>query len=315
MPTANSAAPAQPIQRSMSRYRRLVLQALGVAIGLALLAPAQAALPQSANAAASSACNGWDSTSRPPDRIRVLRVRTGRIVSVEFRKYVITVMGKEWPSYLPQAVVEAGAVAVKQYAWYHSLNPRRTNDGRCFDVRDSTGDQLYKPELARIGSDHYRAVDTTWGVHLIKDGRFFMTGYRRGNKGPCGSDATGWKLFARTATRCANNGKSYREILRIYYGPRLDIVSNGGGGGSVAASSTDTSSASSSSSSASTVSSTSSAGQVAPADTQPTPVTAPVEAPAETVVAVTESQLQTISTDAWRDLFHDVWTPSCDPRF
>ena len=73
MPTANSAAPTQPIQRSMSRYRRLVLQALGVAVGLALLAPAQAALPQSANAAASPACNGWDSTSRPPKFVEALR--------------------------------------------------------------------------------------------------------------------------------------------------------------------------------------------------------------------------------------------------
>ena len=92
-------------------------------------------------------------------------------------------MGKEWPSYLPQPVVEAGAVAVKQYAWFHAMSPRRTNDGRCFDVRDSTGDQLYKPGKARIRSDHYRAADTTWGVHLIKDGRLFMTGYRRGDKG------------------------------------------------------------------------------------------------------------------------------------
>ena len=238
MPTANSAVLAQPIQRSMSRYRRLVLHALGVVVGLALLVPAQAALPQSANAAASPACNGWDSTSRPPDRIRVLRVRTGRIESVDFRKYVVTVMGKEWPSYLPHAVVEAGAVAVKQYAWFHAMSPRRTSDGRCFDVRDSTGDQLYKPAKARIRSDHHRAADTTWGVHLIKDGRLFMTGYRRGNKGACGSDATGWKLYARSATRCANNGKSYQQILRIYYGPGLNIVSGGGGGGSVATSST-----------------------------------------------------------------------------
>ena len=51
-----------------------------------------------------------------------------------------------------------------------------------------------------------------------------MTGYRRGNKGACGSDATGWKLFARSATRCANQGEDYREILRIYYGPGLTIA-------------------------------------------------------------------------------------------
>ena len=139
-----------------------------------------------------------------------------------------------------------------------------------------------------------------------------MTGYRRGSKGACGSDATGWKLFARTATRCANNGKSYRDILRIYYGPGLNIVSGGGGGGSVAASSTETSSSTSSSSSGA-----SSAGQVAPAESQPatTPNTSSPTTAETFVAGVTESQLRTITAAAWRDLFVDVWTPSSDAGF
>jgi len=285
VPTANSAVPAQPMQRTTSRYRRLVLHALGVVVGLALLVPAAAAAPQSVNAASSPACSGWNSTSRPPDRIRVLRVRTGRIESVPIRKYVVTVMGKEWPSYLPQAVVEAGAVAVKQYAWYHSMSPRRTPNGRCFDVRDSTGDQLYKPEKARIRSDHHSALERTWGVHLIKNGKLFMTGYRRGNKANCGRDATGWKLFARSATRCANSGKGYLEILRIYYGPGLNIV-GGGGGGSSAISSTDAPSASS----AGALSASSGAGTRRAADVSD--------------VAVTWPQLELVSAAAWRDLFN-----------
>ena len=72
-------------------------------------------------AGSASDCSSHVSLTRPPDSIRVLKVRSGRIVVVPFRKYVVTVMGKEWPSYLPQAVVEAGAVAVKQYAWYHMI--------------------------------------------------------------------------------------------------------------------------------------------------------------------------------------------------
>ena len=303
----------------MSRYRRLVLKALGVLVGLALLVPAQAVAPQSVAASASPACNGWGSTSRPPDRIRVLRVRTGRIESVPFRKYVVTVMGKEWPSYLPQAVVEAGAVAVKQYAWFHAMNPRRTNNGRCFDVRDSTGDQLYKPSKALVRPDHHRAADTTWGVRLTKNGRFFMTGYRTGSKGACGSDANGRRLYARTAIRCANNGKGYRDILRIYYGPGLNIVSGGGGGGSVVAGSTDTSAASSSSSSTSPASSAlsgssaSNAGHATPAATRVPPAdTRPAATPTTSsrtggglAGGVTESQLQTITAAAWRHLFVD----------
>ena len=121
-----------------------------------------------------------------------------------FKKYVITVMGKEWPSYLPQAVIDAGAVVVKQYAWFHVLgNGRVSSQGQCYDVTDGVGDQLYKPNRARVRQDHYTAVDATWGVRLVKNGTLFMTGYRTGNKGACGHDATGWKLYARSATRCA----------------------------------------------------------------------------------------------------------------
>ncbi len=231
MPSANPAVQAQPTITMRAPGRRFALHAVGVLIGLALLVPAATiAAPSVVGRASPNNCAGWNSTTRPPDRIRVLRVKSGRIDSVPFKEYVTTVLGKEWPGYLPLAVVEAGAVAVKQYAWFHALgNGRRTSDGRCFDVRDSTGDQLYKPGKARVRMDHHRAVEATWAVTLFKDGRLFMTGYRRGNKGNCGRDATGWKLYARSATRCANRGYDFRRILRTYYGPNLRINESGSG--------------------------------------------------------------------------------------
>ena len=64
-----------------------------------------------------------------------------------------------------------------------------------------------------------------------------MTGYRRGDKVKCGRDATGYKLFARSATQCAYSGHDWRQILRTYYGPGLDIV--GGGGTSSTSTTTD----------------------------------------------------------------------------
>ena len=181
-----------------------------------------------AAASASPTCSSHASFTRPPSSIRVLRVHSGRIQTVNFRKYVVTVMGKEWPSYLPQQVIEAGAVAVKQYAWYHAVFSSRSHGGRCYDVKDSTGDQLYKPGRSRIRADHYRALDKTWNVTLRKDGRFFMTGYRRGEKVRCGKDRTGYKLYARSAIQCARKGYGYQQILRTYYGPRLDLVGGGG---------------------------------------------------------------------------------------
>jgi hypothetical protein len=231
VPTAKSAAGGQPTPISSLSARaqpahRLRNAWLGLALSAATFLPGGLLLAPAVHASASpdGACRRWTSTTNPPDYIYVYRNQSRRIQKVAFKKYVITVMGKEWPAYLPHAVVEAGAVAVKQYAWFHVLQgPRHTRDGRCYDVRDGTSDQLYKPNRARVRSDHYAAVEKTWKIVLTKNDRLFMTGYRRGHKHRCGHDRTGWKLFARSATRCANAGKQYLRILRIYYGPNLIV--------------------------------------------------------------------------------------------
>jgi hypothetical protein len=227
VPTANSAVGVKPIIRKSAVRRRLHQTVMAASLSVAVLLPAGLLAASGVAAHVSSGgndCSRWTSTTKPPDYIRVYRNKSGRIDRVPFRRYVVTVLGKEWPGYLPVPVIEAGAVATKQYAWYHVLRgPRRTHDGRCFDVRDGIQDQLYKPNRARVRQDHHRAVDATWDVSLIKNGKLFMTGYRRGYKGRCGRDANGWKLYARTATRCAYGGKDFLQILRIYYGPDLTI--------------------------------------------------------------------------------------------
>ena len=223
MPTATSAASTLPRKQ---RFTLIAAAALGLATALSLgLGSVDAPF---AAASTARSCSSHASFSRPPKSIRVLRVHSGRIQTVPFRKYIVTVMGKEWPSYLPQPVIEAGAVAVKQYAWYHAIFSSRASRGRCFDVKDSTADQLYKPGHSRVRADHYNALDKTWNVTLRKDGRFFMTGYRRGEKVRCGKDRTGYKLYARSAIQCARKGYGYQQILRTYYGPRLNLVGGGG---------------------------------------------------------------------------------------
>lgn len=226
MPSANSAAGVKPIITAPAVRRRLRTTVLAAGLSLSMLLPAGlfVASTVAARMPGGGDCSPWTSTTRPPEYIRVYRNKSGRIDRVPFRRYLVVVLGKEWPGYLPHALIEAGAVAAKQYAWYHSLQgPRRLKDGRCFDVRDGIQDQLYRPGKSRVRQDHYDAVDATWEVTLIKRDRFFMTGYRRGYKGRCGRDANGWKLFARTGTRCAYSGKNFLEILRIYYGPDLVI--------------------------------------------------------------------------------------------
>jgi hypothetical protein len=230
VPTALPAAHARPKTNFDTRAtggKRRRGRILALTLALPVAASFMMAGPVSVAARTGPSCSSHASFNNPPRTIRVLRVRRQRIDVVDFRKYVVTVMGKEWPSYLPDPVIEAGAVAVKQYAWYHAIYSNRAWNGRCFDVRDNTGDQLYNPKRARVRQPHYNAVAATWDTTLRKDSRFFMTGYRRGDKVRCGRDATGYKLFARSAIQCAYNGKNWREILRIYYGPRLTMVENG----------------------------------------------------------------------------------------
>ena len=131
-----------------------------------------------------AACGtSWDSRSVPPDRIRVGLVGRDKVEVVDFKRYVAVVMAKEWPSYLPRAAREAGATAVKQYAWYYALEGNHrsgyvTADGDCYDVKNTTVDQLYMPDAVNVDDRIREAVDATWGLSLRKNGQFFLTGYR-----------------------------------------------------------------------------------------------------------------------------------------
>ena len=240
MPTAQPAATSTPQPTNTDtppvpqRQRRLRTIILGAALGASFVLPiGTLQAPAVAAVESGNGCTSWASTTRPPTYIRVLRRKNGRVERVPFKKYVVTVMGKEWPSYLPQSVIEAGAVAVKQFGWYHARGrTARSARGQCYDVTDGVGDQLYKPERARVRPAHYAAASKTWNVRLLKHGQLFMTGYRRGSVGPCGRDRNGWKLYALSAKRCARNGYSYLRILRLYYGPSLQVLNGGGGSAS-----------------------------------------------------------------------------------
>jgi hypothetical protein len=176
-------------------------------------------------AAAASSCTGWKSTIVPPETIRVGRT-DGTVATVAFRHYVGVVVAKEWPSWMPVAALKAGTTAVKQYGWWYTLAGHHrasyvTADGKCFDVLETTTDQLYKPEQVSVTSKIWRAVDATMGLSVRKDGKFFMTGYRAGTSEVCASDVDGTKLFANSVMACAEKGWSRARIQATYYAPNL----------------------------------------------------------------------------------------------
>ena len=171
-----------------------------------------------------AACTGWSSTTTPPSTIRVLRSATGKVATVDFESYVKVVMPAEWPSAWPMESLRAGAIAIKQYAWYYAIHYRGgTGTGGCYDVSDNANDQVYSPEKQTPAATHIQAVESTWAESITKNGSFILTGYRSGNDVSCGADADGSHLYQKSARRCALDGKTGEEILRVYFDPGFAI--------------------------------------------------------------------------------------------
>ena len=102
---------ARPAPRTQHRIGRRLLLLAGLA-AVALTAPLA---PQATSPVRAGSCGtDWDSRTQAPDTIRVLRTRSGHVEQVGFRQYVGIVMASgEFPAWLPHAVLEVGAVAVK----------------------------------------------------------------------------------------------------------------------------------------------------------------------------------------------------------
>ena len=130
--------------------------------------------------------------------------RRGSVQTVPFRQYVTTVLTPEW-SVGPVDVMRIGAIAVKEYAWYWTMvwRGKKAADGSCYDVIDSTQDQLYRPERDPVDQTLAAAVDATWTVSFRKNGRLFATGYRAGSSVACGADRTAPSCTSRRCTAAA----------------------------------------------------------------------------------------------------------------
>lgn len=203
---------------------RLVGAVAAVAIALGALA-----IPSVGPVQAGSTCTGWSSSLRPPTSIRVYRTALGRTVTVPFRTYVEKVMAAEWGTSHPADALRVGAVAVKQYAWYFTIYWRGGRDaaGRCYDVVDTTRDQLYNPSRT-VPASHRAAVAATWNVSLRKGSRFFLTGYRSGT-GSCTANIDGWKLYQRDASDCVRRYRDAAERLARRFFSGVSWITPGAG--------------------------------------------------------------------------------------
>ncbi|MFI5253845.1 MAG: FG-GAP-like repeat-containing protein [Candidatus Limnocylindrales bacterium] len=159
---------------------------------------------------------------------------SGTVQTVDFTAYVQNVMAWEWPSTWPTSTLRAAAIAVKQYAWYYTMHYRggTSAGGACYDVKDTTADQIYRPETRSAAASHKDAVAATWPMSIRRTksgvaGTFILTGYRSGSSTACGADADGFLLYGKSLYDCGKKGKTLEEIERIYYGSTLQPTTPG----------------------------------------------------------------------------------------
>jgi hypothetical protein len=171
------------------------------------------------SATATGGCGTYTSESAPPPSIRVFRTATGGVETVDFRAYAKNVLSREWISTWTTESLRAGALAVKNYAWYQVLHWRGYVNaaGECFDVFDSTRDQVYDPARPTFATAA-AAVDATWSTLALKGGRIFPTYYNAGATGEaCGANANGWKLYQWGSQSCGLAGRTSAQIMATYY--------------------------------------------------------------------------------------------------
>ncbi len=164
-------------------------------------------------------CKTDGTNSTLPSTILVYRVQLGRVDRVDFKSYVKNVLPNEWVSSWPSASLDAGAMAVKSFGWYWALHSTRTTStGQCYDVRDDTGSQVYRPGSAVSSTS--AAVDRTWGTRMTRSGNILQAHYCSTSTA-CGAWVSGSWMSQTGSRDQAQAGKGYRAILRYYY---RDIV-------------------------------------------------------------------------------------------
>ena len=162
-----------------------------------------------------------------PATIKVQRVSLGRVDTVDFKFYVKHVLPNEWISAWDSDSLKAGAVAAKQFAWYNTSIRRKYNT-TVFDVKDTTADQVYTPNVSYASTD--AAVEATWSTIVLKSGAPFQSQFCAGTAnasrtaGQCGelygynNFPNGYFMSQHGSQYLAKNlGYSWQSILTFYY--------------------------------------------------------------------------------------------------
>ncbi|MGZ4200344.1 MAG: SpoIID/LytB domain-containing protein, partial [Thermoleophilia bacterium] len=238
--------------RTRRAAARLVLVGALLAVLLALdVAPVLAAssTPTSKPTATAAATTTATPTATltPPATIKVARrfpandphgVIVG-VDTVDFRTYCVRVLSHEWapPGAFSDEALRAGALAVREYAWYWATRPTKLPDVAAWgaNVDDTTNYQVYMDW--DYGQRYWDAVNSTWGTSMIRGGQIFQASYYAGAYSGAATD--GYHMTQWGSQYWAAQGKDHLWIAEYYY-PGTQFV---GAVGAVAAPATSASSA------------------------------------------------------------------------
>ncbi len=206
----------------------VVLSALGATTARAASAAAAAGTQVATGTTLAAAPSA---TLTPPATIRVARRFPandpgGVIVAVDtvdFRTYCVRVLSHEWapPSAFSDEALRAGALAVKEYAWYWATRPTKLPDVAAWgaDVDDTTNYQEYMSW--DYGQRYWDAVNSTWATTMTRGGQIFQASYYAGVYSSAPAD--GYHMTQWGSQYWAALGKDHQWILGYYY-PGAQLV-------------------------------------------------------------------------------------------
>jgi hypothetical protein len=199
------------------------------------------AVPANPGPATSGGCtsnsSGWTSQTEQPALIRVYitgfhgPTDEGDIIDYDFSFYEQHVLPNEWISSWELPALEAGSVAVRDYAWYFIVNGSKgtaygSPDPCSFDVDDSTGYQDFDPWAPTYTSTNTAVNDTEYYLYT-ESSAIPETSFNSGSSSDtCGQDdgvsETG-VMSQWGSQACAQDGDSWQQILSTYYGLNLSV--------------------------------------------------------------------------------------------
>lgn len=149
-------------------------------------------------------CRDWLDAGRPVNAVE----------TYDFRDYVKNVLPNEWIARWHPDALRAGAMAIKNFAWYKILTRVRAPYGA--DILDNTCDQYFVSNTRQSSTD--AAVDATWNYLMQRDGRIFGIHYLN-SRARCDSSPYQPCMPQEGTQEDALAGYDWQWILSRYYAP------------------------------------------------------------------------------------------------